>query len=42
MEESTTLNLAPMEENFDCFEASSPSAGNKVATKEHFEAFKRS
>lgn len=33
-----TLKRVPIEENFDCFEDSSGSGGNRFATNEHFEA----
>lgn len=37
-----TLKRDPMDENLDDFEDSSAGGGNKLATKEHFEAVKRS
>lgn len=36
-----TLNLEPIEENFDCLEDSSFDIGNRPETKEHSEALKR-
>lgn len=33
-----TLKRVPMEENFDCFDDSSGSGGNRPATNEHFDA----
>lgn len=36
-----TLKRVPMEENFADLEDSSRKGGNKLATKEHFEAAKR-
>ena len=38
----STLKRDPMEENLDDFDVSSGSGGNRPATKEHFDAVKRS
>lgn len=36
-----TLNLEPIDENFDVFEDSSGKGGNKALTKSHPEALRR-
>lgn len=41
MKISITLNRVPIEENFDCFDDSSGSGGNKFAINEHLEAFNK-
>lgn len=33
-----TLKRVPIDENLDCFDASSGNGGNKLATKEHLDA----
>lgn len=39
-EEYNTLNLEPIDENFDDFDDSSAKSGNSPETKEHSEALK--
>lgn len=41
MEILHTLKRVPMEENFDCFDASSDNRGKRFATKGHLEAFSK-